>query len=139
MRSHVATLIAMTLLVVSGGGLAVLVRESESILLLTISASVGAHLIAAVSLLVLFSVICALKGLDPPPRAFFWSFLLVVVLPAALAVTLAFLWFWPRPESGITTALGWLGALATPFLVLGIGGMVVEVCCKKKDPGAPEE
>jgi len=126
MGSQLEGFIGMMCVAFVGGIVAAVVHVTKSPVALTAFAYVGSHLLAAGLLIVPFSFVSVVAKLDPPPYAFLWSMLLLVVLPAIISVILAMHFYWPAPTSRLTTGVSWLGAIASPFLVLGIGGTAIE-------------
>ena len=139
MGSQLEGFIGMMCVAVVGGMVAAVVHATKYPIAVTAFAYVGTHLLAAGILIVPFSCVCVVAKLDPPPFAFLWSMLLLVVLPGIISVILAMHCYWPNPNSRLTTVVSWLGAIASPFLLLGIGGSAIEswMTREKRDRTTP--
>ena len=126
MGSQLEGFIGMMCIAVVGGAVAALVLATKSPIALTGFAYVATHLLAAAILIVPFSIVCVLAKLDPPPFAGLWSMLLLVVIPAVVSLILSTNYYWPNPTSRLTIRAAMCGAIASPFLLLGIGGSAIE-------------
>lgn len=133
MGSQLEGFIAMMCVAVVGGIVAVVVHKTDSPICLAGFAFLGTHLLVAGLLLVPFAIICAASKLDPPPFAFLWSLLLLVVIPGMVSLAFTLNVYWPNPTSRHAIAMSWIGATASPFILLGVGGSAVETWVTRKN------
>ena len=123
----------MAVVAAIGGAVAVVVNNAAAPLITAIFAYVGILLVFASIAVVLLAILClSLYGDAEPPRSFQLSLVGVMILLAFLALWVTAWYIYPNPGARVSSGFSFLGSLASPFIILVIGGSVVEAVMTPK-------
>ena len=109
-----------------GGFIAPFVARSESLWVLVPFAYIALHIIFAGIVVVPLAILLATLNIDEPPHSFLISLCAAVVVPAIAALFLIVFVVCPHLDAGYTRGLAALGAVASPFVLVGVGGTAIE-------------
>ena len=133
MFSYLETLAVLAVVVAIGVGIATVVNDASAPLITAIFAYVGILLVFAGIAVILFAILYVnLYDDAEPPRSFWVLFVGILVLVALLALWATAQYIYPNPGASVSSGFSFLGALASPFIILGIGGSVVEAAITRK-------
>lgn len=138
MGTQLEGFIAMMVVALIGGGVAFGVFYSDSVVLHATFAYVGTHLLFAMLFLMMASAVMVAwsKDKQEPKHPLVLSALIVVVLPAVCSGIMLWRVLLPALNEPLGSIIVWTGAMATPFLVLGIGGSIMESVLARSSNGA---
>ena len=128
----------MMIVVVLGGCLAIVVSNSDSPVLRATFAYIGSHLLFAGLFLVLTAALMVAINKDEqePKHPLVLSSLLIVIMPAVCSGVVLSRIVLPALDGSVAKIAIILGALGTPFLVLGVGGSILELISARRGPGS---
>ncbi len=132
MVSHLESLVVMAVVAAIGGAVAVVVTKAAAPLITAIFAYVGILLVSEGIAVVLLTIPYLSFGDAEPPRSFLWSVVGVMILVAFVALWVTAWYIFPNPGARVSLGFSFLGLLASPFIILGIGGSIVEAVMTRK-------
>lgn len=132
MQTQLDTMKWMMAIAALGGIAAGVTNYLQSQMLTSVFAYVGLHLLTAGCLLIPFALFCVLMGIEEPPFSFAWSVALVVLLPVVIAAKVTVAWVYPSHTSVLAAVASTIGAISSPFIVFGIGGVVSEAIINRR-------
>jgi|JI9StandDraft_1071089.scaffolds.fasta_scaffold02986_19 hypothetical protein len=109
-----------------GGFIAQFVARSDTLWVLIPFTYIGLHILFAGIAAVPLAIVVAMLKIEEPPFSFLVSLSTVVVIPAIAAVLVIVSTVCHFPDSGFTRGLAGFGAIVSPFVLVGVGGSMVE-------------
>ena len=138
MVSHLESLVVMAVVAAIGGAIAVVVIYDAAPLITAVFAYVGILLVSEGIAVVFLTIPYLSFGDAEPPRSFLLSVVGVMILVAFVALWVTAWYIYPNPEARVSLGFFFLGLIASPFIILGIGGSIVEsVMTRKKQRQLP--
>jgi hypothetical protein len=126
MGSQLEGLIGFCCFAAVGGFIAPFVARSDSLWVLIPFAYIGLHILFTGIAVVPLATVLAMLKIEKPPYSFLISLSTVVVFPAIAAISVIVFTVYPFPDSGYTRGIAGFGAIASPFVLVGIGGSIAE-------------
>ncbi len=128
----------MAVVAAIGVAIAVVVMNTAAPLITAIFAYVGILLVSEGIAVVLLTIPYLSYGDAEPPRSFLLSVVGIMILLAFLALWVTARYIYPNPGARVSQGFSFLGLLASPFIILGIGGLSSEaVRTRKKERRLP--
>ncbi|MEE8379401.1 MAG: hypothetical protein V3R49_03405 [Gammaproteobacteria bacterium] len=124
----------MAIVAAVGGAVAVVVNNAAAPLITAIFAYVGILLVFACIAMILIGIPCYILYGDAEPTRYFQLWLVGVTILLAILTLWVTAWFiYPNPGASVSSGFSFFGSIASPFIILGIGGSVIEAVMTHKE------